>query len=438
MSRDDIRAAQTIALEAAHRLKDHDTLERAQRAAVEQSTHPDLVRWRPHTLHQGSAGLALLFGYLDDCFPGQGWEIEARWHLEAAARAVQASPEIGMSLYGGLAGVAFAAYSRSHGGRRYRRLSATLDEALSPAIEASCAALDAMSGGCAVHHFDVIGGVTGAGAYLLCRAEHEGARTGLDRVLRCLVSLTNDDDEGLPRWRTPAHLILPPEQARNFPGGHLNFGLAHGIPGPLVVLSLAGRHGISVPGMEEAVERIVACLLTHRADDDRGVNWTTCHPLPLPGEQQGTLAKTPPSRTAWCYGIPGISRALYLAGRAFAKPAWCQVAVDAMRSAVTRPVPERHIPSPTFCHGVAGLLHITSRFARDTGLAVFEEAKGALIAQLVAAHEPASILGFRSIDSAGGRVDDPGLLDGTPGVILSLLAATMPVEPAWDRLFLLS
>jgi hypothetical protein len=35
-------------------------------------------------------------------------------------------------------------------------------------------------------------------------------------------------------------------------------------------------------------------------------------------------------------------------------------------------------------------------------------------------------------------VDQPGLLDGAPGVILALLAASTDVEPIWDRLFLLS
>jgi hypothetical protein len=30
------------------------------------------------------------------------------------------------------------------------------------------------------------------------------------------------------------------------------------------------------------------------------------------------------------------------------------------------------------------------------------------------------------------------LLDGAPGVALVLLAAATPVEPTWDRLFLLS
>ena len=35
-------------------------------------------------------------------------------------------------------------------------------------------------------------------------------------------------------------------------------------------------------------------------------------------------------------------------------------------------------------------------------------------------------------------VDDPGLLTGAAGVALALLAACTPVEPAWDRMLLVS
>ncbi len=378
----------------------------------------------------------MLFEYLEACFPGQGWDREARWHMETAARAVEATPGLGISLWGGLGSLAFSAWYLSRGGRRYRGLSTILDEALIPKVEAQAEALDAAPGGCAVDHFDLISGLTGAGLYLLCRSELEAARRTLERVLHSLVLLTTDD-EGLPRWWTPLHLLIG-EQLARCPHGNLNCGLAHGIPGPLGLMSLAKMHGIPVPGTDEGIERIVAWSLAHRVDDRRGANWPSFYPLPRPGEREESRAKPRPAIAGWCYGSPGLSRALYLAGQALARPDWSQVAVDAMRSAVTRPVEERDIPSPTFCHGVAGLLQITMRFARDTGLPVFEHATRALLAQLVDAYDPGSILGFRSIDHTGTSIDDPGLLDGAPGACLVMLAATTLVEPTWDRMFLLS
>jgi lantibiotic biosynthesis protein len=434
---DDVTSAQAIALEVARRLKNRNILERAATIAVRQSFYPALAEWRPYSLHQGGAGLAVLFEYMESCYPGEGWDVEARWYLEAAARSVEESPGLGMSLYSQLSGVAFATWYLSRGGRRYRRLSTTLDEALCSRVEAAADALDAMSGGCPVQLFDLISGITGAGVYLLCRSEQEGAQRALKRVLRCLVSLTADDG-GLPRWRTPRHLLLGEDQAREFPDGNLNCGLAHGIPGPLGLMSLAKLRAISVPGMDEGIEKIVDWLLAHRLDDQHGTTWPAYYPMPGHGDPRGGQVQALPRKNAWCYGAPGVSRALYMAGQALAKPEICQVAIDAMRSAVTRPVDDRHVPSPTFCHGVAGRLQITLRFFMDTGLPVFEQAIRAQLAQLVAAYEPGSILGFRSIETNGVRVDNPGLLDGAPGVCLAMLAASTPSEPTWDRCLLLS
>jgi hypothetical protein len=87
---------------------------------------------------------------------------------------------------------------------------------------------------------------------------------------------------------------------------------------------------------------------------------------------------------------------------------------------------------------VAGLLQITLRFAHDTGLPQFQEAARALTRQLLDLREPETLLGYRSIEQEGRRVDQPGLLDGAPGVALVLLAAAGGVEPGWDRIFLLS
>ena len=49
------------------------------------------------------------------------------------------------------------------------------------------------------------------------------------------------------------------------------------------------------------------------------------------------------------------------------------LAVSAMKDVFRRPVASRRIDSPTFCHGVAGLMAIAMRFANDTGLPEFVE-----------------------------------------------------------------
>ena len=78
------------------------------------------------------------------------------------------------------------------------------------------------------------------------------------------------------------------------------------------------------------------------------------------------------------------------------------------------------------------------RFAIETRLPLFADEARTLHRQLTDAYEPDSAFGYRNVEPGGTRIDQPGLLDGAAGVALVLLAASTPVEPTWDALFLLS
>jgi hypothetical protein len=127
-----------------------------------------------------------------------------------------------------------------------------------------------------------------------------------------------------------------------------------------------------------------------------------------------------------------------VAGRALRRDTCRTLAIDAMCAAFAKPIAEREIPSPTFCHGVAGLLQITLRFAQEEAAPELTKAAATLCEQLLDLYDPANPLGYRSVEEGDRRVDNPGLLDGAAGVALVLLAASTDVEPTWDRLFLLS
>jgi hypothetical protein len=150
------------------------------------------------------------------------------------------------------------------------------------------------------------------------------------------------------------------------------------------------------------------------------------------------LAIDGPSRCAWCYGSPGIARALWLAGEALDRNDYRDLAVSAMQAVFRRPVAVRCIGSPTFCHGVAGLLAIALRFSHDLGGTAFSGEIASLVQQLLDSYDPESLLGFRHLETRDTEMDQPGLLEGSPGVALALLASATNVEPTWDRLFLLS
>jgi hypothetical protein len=388
-------------------------------------------------LAQGYAGLALMCSYLDACFPGEDWDRGGHEFVTAAARAAERAEFLRPGVFGGLGGLHFAAWSLARGGARYQRLLRTFEDAMLYRVAPLAEAAARRSGGVSVGEFDVISGLSGIGACLHARRERPEASAAVKAVLAALVRLC-EQEEDLPRWHTPPHLMGSDEMARAFPRGSLNCGLAHGIPGPLALMALALRDGVEVDGQREALRRTCDWLLAHRVDDEWGINWPTAIPIASGGEPRLDPATLHPSRSAWCYGSPGVARSLWLAGDALGEAELRSVAVAAMEAVYRRPLSARRIDSPTFCHGVAGLLQITLRFAQDTGQAAFDAAADALVGQLLDAYEPDRVLGFCSREPGDNRVDQAGLLDGAPGVAMVLLAATTDVEPRWDRVFLLA
>lgn len=420
-------------------------LERAQRAtelAPSQTKFPKSIHWRPFAVAQGFAGLAILCGGVDEVLPRNGWDERAHEYLRLAARGAEAQPNLPPGLYSGLAGLAFVAWYLSRERTRYRRLLATLDAALLAQLRRTLSH-DIVRHGVDVTTFDLISGLAGIGRYLLLRADEPAHRAALEAVLRALVALL-EEDNGLPHWHTPARFLTDSATRERYPRGHLNCGLAHGIPGPLALLSLAANQGVVVEGQHDAIGRAADWLRDQQLHDRWGVNWPVAVSLSEKAEAQGRSdqererSSNLPSRTAWCYGAPGIARALWFAGEALNDESYRALAIAAMEAVYRRPLAARHIDSPTFCHGVAGLQQITLRFAHDCDSALFVEAARALHQQLVDCYEPESLLGYRNIDPDGGRVDQAGFLDGAAALPLVLLAASTPVEPRWDALFLLS
>jgi hypothetical protein len=423
-------AALAAACDVAARVTDRELVETATVAAREQAHFPMSIHWEADGVAQGDAGLALLCAYLDRCFPNEGWDVTGHGFL-ASAGAHAERDRLGPSLFSGLAGLGLVAWQLSRDGTRYTRLSSTVDAALALATAAIAGDLDRAEHGVAVSQFDAISGLAGMGAYLLTRRGQPRVETALERLLESLVGLTRASADGPPRWFTPVALMDDEATAAMYPDGHLNCGLAHGIPGPLALMALAHTAGMQVAGLRDAIAASATWLCDHRIDDAWGINWPTMVRVGGDGPRE-------PSRAAWCYGSPGVARALWLAGGALEDEQLRSVAVKAMRAVYDRPMHERQVDSPTFCHGIAGLLQITLRFMHDTGEPVFVDAAGDLAEQLLAAYEPDGLLGFCSLEPGGNAVDNAGLLDGAPGVALVLLAAATDAEPTWDRLFLLA
>ncbi|MGW5049753.1 lanthionine synthetase C family protein [Actinokineospora sp. NPDC004072] len=272
--------------------------------------------------------------------------------------------------------------------------------------------------------FDAIRGLAGIGAYLL---HHDPGSTALPAVLGALVRLTHPmtiAGEAVPGWWSLAGPTGRVEE--EFPGGHGNFGLAHGISGPLALLAQTLRRGITVDGQREAVETIRMWLNSWRINTPGGHRWpymiTRGEARRKPKQVRHSGATRRPS---WCYGAAGIARALHLAALALDDAAERQIAEDALISAVTDPAQDALVNDASLCHGYAGLARITARAALDT-------------TSSSATHLNALATELLQRARALAVPDWPGVLEGAAGVGLAVLAAVTEPTTGWDTCLLIA
>jgi lantibiotic modifying enzyme len=424
--------AQKVAVEIAARLRDPERVLTIAALAMEQSRTEFKQRWSPLNVAYGDAGLALFFGQMDRCFPNQSWDRVAHTYIANAGRALEAVPTSRLypAMIGGLAGLCFTTHYLSRDRMRYGRLLATLDELLTERVIASLPPLEPFLG-VGFSDYDQISGPAGIGAYLLLRNDLPHINRTLDIILDRLLFLSEWQDGHL-RFFIPPNLHPTSQHLEQRPHGATNCGLAHGVPGPLAFLSLAHLSGIERPGLCAAIRCLADWVAAQRFDDEWGINWPSSVP---PDERERSFT---PTRAAWCYGSPGVARALWLAGQALKDSELQALAVEAVRAVRRRPIDVRAIPAPIICHGVAGLLQIVLRFANDTSAPDLAAMAEELTQELLEMYDPALLVGFQNIEPRGQWMDDPGLLNGAAGVALVLLAAATDTTPLWDRMFLLS
>ncbi len=406
------------------------TVERALAAARmirEELADPDRVRFlpgkptlrtRPASVGGGAAGVAL--AHIEAARTGHGsWDTAHTWITRALTGPVNASGTA--TLWSGAPALglvtAVAATSPSHLARARTRLDEATTRLTQHRLAQAHARIDrGMRPPLA--EFDLIQGLTGLALYHL--HTHPDA-TITRQVLAYLVRLTwplADDPGQLPGWwsEQSPHARLDPD----FPGGHLNLGVAHGISAPLAVLSLAALRGVTVSGHTEAIGRVCAVLDVYRHSPLAGM-WWPYYLTPQRWKSGPNAAASTGQRPSWCYGTPGLVRAQQLAGLALNDHKRRAMAEQSMGDCLRDVSQLDALTDLGLCHGWAGLLHCAWRVNAD--------APGSPLAAGLD-RVAAALLDRLDHDDA----QDPEFLDGRAGIALALhtyATGTAPGVP-WD------
>lgn len=378
-------------------------------ALIQSLGPPHVTDQRSACLATGAAGLAVCHAIAAQA----GHDRQARLAAGCLDRAIEvlASQPFTVSLYSGFTGIAWAAQlvDRLLPGEVADR-NDDIDLALAQAVR---------------HYpriapYDLIDGLAGLGAYSLARWPRPAA-------VECLVSIVTELD-GRARWDacgacwpTPAGALAGPRR-QLYPAGGVDLGVAHGMAGVLPLLARACSIGVAEATVRPLLEGAVQWLMAHLVAAPGG---PTTPSFVAAGTEPG------PTRSAWCYGDPGVALALLLAARELGEPSWQLAGTELALRAARRAAGETGVSDAGICHGTAGLAHLFARMYQLTGEREIADAAVAWSQRTLAMCQPRG-------DGAAPAWNGPGLLEGSAGVALVLLAGCLPAEPAWDQMLLIS
>ena len=275
--------------------------------------------------------------------------------------------------------------------------------------------------------YDLIHGLAGIGVYALARWPRPGAAQCILGVLEQLAERARYDRHGVYWWTPPSWLGARQDYYR--PGG-IDLGVAHGIAGVIPFLGRVASLGLATQTVRPLLDGAVSWLLAHLVDTAAG---------PTVPKFVADGVELEPTRTAWCYGDPGVAAALLLAARDVGEPAWAAEATALAMGAANRPPDQTGVVDAGLCHGSAGLAHLFNRMYQMTAEPTLADAARFWVERTlelcVRGAHPGRV---QRTDAAQAAWKGPGLLEGAAGIVLALEAACTTAEPIWDQMLLVS
>lgn len=385
---------------------------------IEKMQDPDDVRdqsrsWQDLSFARGYASLVLLYSALAKRFPQKNHDVTLATYVKKLLITLKTGPICDLSLFDGLCGACFALLQAAEVEKKYRPYFEMVHMLLLEKI-------DHVSG------WDLTHGAAGIGLYLAYEKSN-ASHQALKRLLATLIDtckMKRVQERLVPGWYQSPDAQFTEEDKTNYPQGNFNLGLAHGAPGILLTLSKALKMGIEVAGQRSAMQSLIDWIQAQAFTQERFLIW----PERIAFEERRERGLI---RMAWCYGNPGVLRSLFVAATSLQDKALLYFCRARFQEIFEQDEELWYLPSPTFCHGKAGLLLLTQQMAKETDDFALQQQCDRLALQIKASFDPTTCFGFDNLEPtrcpremrATGfqRQSNAGLIDGATGILLALL-----------------
>jgi len=168
------------------------------------------------------------------------------------------------------------------------------------------------------------------------------------------------------------------EEAEN---GCVNYGVSHGMAGPLAVLSLAYKGSANSESVMEIIDSIIDEYMKSFHYVDNIIYW----PGRITFEQYIEKEKCiyGKSRMSWCYGSIGILNSLYIAAREKSDNELTEFCIKELKKIASMDTRDYLLASPIVCHGLSGVVLVLKKMYQETRDEVFHYKMLELLEKLI-------------------------------------------------------
>lgn len=403
---------------------------------IEHNLNYEKTIWSPLSLANGYPSILLLLGELMSIDSIEEWENIAHEYVIKINNELE-DGFYHSSLFTGFSGIAAGVYSISLNGSRYKNVLNELNTLTLSYTKEWLSGINA-DNETKDYYYDTITGLSGILRYLIEIKNENGVEEIIKNILEYFVLLCGDR-----RYKggyIPRYLVKDESIDENELDNEeliINMGLAHGIAGVMISMSIALENGIEVNGQREAIEKLLKVYKECKIDDGKRITW----PGQLLYEDFKNSKKNKGTeRASWCYGLPGIARAIYVTSRIINDKYGIELSLEALRRQAISDLDEYELNSPTICHGFSGVLIVNELMYRDTEEIIFKEANIKIAKRILEYYNKDNIIGFKNIEVRNNEVeetDDIGFLSGVSGVLLALMYFINKNNTHWEKFLLL-
>lgn len=266
---------------------------------------------------------------------------------------------------------------------------------------------------------DYLHGALGIIHYFSERLPNDKVMFYMNEIVNKVIEKAIVDEKG---WRLKGYLMKPEEKEE------INFSLSHGMPAFLIIILNAHQKGLKINGIEEIIKGGVEYFTNHQAEVDLFDNKFSFFPFNV---NENTGERFYGNRLAWCYGDLNVVLFLYRAAD-FLNDAALKKKADLIGTfTLMRDTEAATLAKDShFCHGSAGVAQFYYRLYQKTKIEPYKKGFEKWI-------EKTLVMVDKDIENGTLNGREGELLEGWPGVALTLQTALSKEPIDWDKAFLL-